>query len=182
MGLRALVRLAALCALTAPLFAQTVQPQGATLRRTGCTEDDGTLTSLAGGTPVAPRFALDGNCYKVAVTLEGTAVEGYLPATAIAGMESYEKARRSARAVVSASPEPATAPAARTASAAAGGGNPVARAAALMETRMGLDTRPHLPNTALRTIIAPAPVEFSVEKPWHRPLAARTNRWPERCC
>jgi hypothetical protein len=93
--------------------AAVVGQDQAVLRRTGCGADDEALARLAAGTPVAPRFAFDGACYKVTATLDGRAVDGYLPAAAIQGLDEFERARRAARetAVPPAAPPPAARPA-----------------------------------------------------------------------
>ena len=83
--------------LLAVAAAVVVGQDQAVLRRTGCGADDEALARLAGGTPVEPRFAFDGACYKVTATIDGRAVEGYLPAAAIQGLEQFEGARRAAR-------------------------------------------------------------------------------------
>ena len=57
------------------------------------------MQKLAAGNPIKLRFALSGEsvpCYKVAVEVGGRQIEGYLPATAIAGLDSFDKGRKEA--------------------------------------------------------------------------------------
>src|ERR1700734_2959912 len=69
--------------------------------RSGCDTDDGIVASLPAGTPVEVRFRLaDGSdCFKVAATIDGKDVLGYVPATALTGLERYEQERSSAASV-----------------------------------------------------------------------------------
>jgi tetratricopeptide (TPR) repeat protein len=57
------------------------------------------VQQLAAGAPIKLRFALSGErvpCYKVAVEVGGRQIEGYLPATAIGGLDSFDKGRKEA--------------------------------------------------------------------------------------
>ena len=69
--------------------------------RSGCDTDDGIVASLPAGTPVEVRFRLaDGSdCFKVAATIDGKDVLGYVPASALTGLERYERERSSAASV-----------------------------------------------------------------------------------
>ena len=70
----------------------------ATLRN-GCGADDDAIVTLAPGEPLTVRFRLAGEsspCYKVSAQADGKAVEGYLPADAIAGLDEFEKGVRDA--------------------------------------------------------------------------------------
>jgi hypothetical protein len=70
-----------------------------TALRSGCAEDAQVAERLAAGTPIKLRFALSGEavpCYKVAVEVGGRQIEGYLPLTAIAGLDSFDKGRKEA--------------------------------------------------------------------------------------
>lgn len=119
-------------ALLAAAAAVVGQDQ-AVLRRTGCGGDDEAVVRLAGGTPLTPRFALDGSCYKVATMVDGRLVEGYLPASAIQGLNQFEEARRAAREMSISPAAPAAAPRAL-----AGGvpdTHPAAEAARLLESQ-----------------------------------------------
>src|ERR1700733_3946856 len=63
--------------------------------REGCDSEDGVVASLPAGTPGEVRFRLsDGSdCFKVAATIDGKDVLGYVPASALTGLERYEKER-----------------------------------------------------------------------------------------
>jgi tetratricopeptide (TPR) repeat protein len=69
--------------------------------RSGCDAQDAVVASLPVGTPVEVRFRLsDGSdCFKVAATIEGKDVLGYVPASALTGLERYEQERASAGSV-----------------------------------------------------------------------------------
>ncbi|MGA2879511.1 MAG: hypothetical protein ABSG13_11210 [Bryobacteraceae bacterium] len=69
--------------------------------RSGCDVDDGIVANLPAGTPVEVRFRLaDGSdCFKVAATIDGKDVLGYVPASALTGLERYEQERSSAASV-----------------------------------------------------------------------------------
>src|SRR5579863_3325910 len=69
--------------------------------RSGCDAEDGIVASLPAGTPVEVRFRLaDGSdCFKVAATIDGKDVLGYVPASALTGLERYEQERSSAASV-----------------------------------------------------------------------------------
>ncbi len=73
--------------------------QPGTPLRDGCSADADVLTTLNAGAPVKIRFALAGEsvpCYKVAVESEGKTLEGYMPASAIAGLAEFESGLRNA--------------------------------------------------------------------------------------
>ena len=69
--------------------------------RSGCNSEDAIVASLPAGTPVEVRFRLsDGSdCFKVAATIDSKDVLGYLPASALTGLERYEQERSSAASV-----------------------------------------------------------------------------------
>ena len=70
-----------------------------TALRSGCADDAPMVETLAAGTPLKLRFALSGEsvpCYKVAVEVGGRQIDGYLPVTAIAGLDSFDKGRKEA--------------------------------------------------------------------------------------
>jgi len=69
--------------------------------RSGCESEDTVVASLPAGTPVEVRFRLsDGSdCFKVAATIDGKDVLGYVPASALTGLERYEHERASAASV-----------------------------------------------------------------------------------
>ncbi len=73
--------------------------QPGTPLRDGCSADADVLATLDAGTPVKIRFALAGEavpCYKVTVETGGKTLEGYMPASAISGLEEFESGLRSA--------------------------------------------------------------------------------------
>ena len=77
-------------------LAMAVRPGGAPLRG-GCYADSAVLRQLPEGTEVTIKFSLSGEsepCYKVAATVDGKTVEGYLPAGAISDLSSFEQARK----------------------------------------------------------------------------------------
>src|SRR5690349_3298370 len=79
------------------LAALTIK-QDQTPLRSGCDAEAETIASLPAGTPVEIRFRLaDGSdCFKVAATLDGKAISGYVPSTALAGVDRFEQERSSA--------------------------------------------------------------------------------------
>jgi hypothetical protein len=71
----------------------------ATPLRDGCSADSDVLASLNAGAPVKIRYALAGEsvpCYKVTVETGGKTLEGFLPASAISGLDEFEKGLRDA--------------------------------------------------------------------------------------
>jgi tetratricopeptide (TPR) repeat protein len=69
--------------------------------RSGCDTEDSVVANLPAGTAVEVRFRLsDGSdCFKVAATIDGKDVLGYVPGSALTGLERYEKERSSAGSV-----------------------------------------------------------------------------------
>ncbi len=70
-----------------------------TALRSGCAPDAPVLETLPAGSDLKLRFALSGEsvpCYKVAVAVGGRQIDGYLPATAIEGLDSFDKKRKDA--------------------------------------------------------------------------------------
>jgi tetratricopeptide (TPR) repeat protein len=70
-----------------------------TMLRSGCAGDAPLLASLPAGTVLKLRYALSGEsvpCYKVAVDMGGRQIDGYLPASAIEGLDSFDKGRKDA--------------------------------------------------------------------------------------
>src|SRR5580658_9711339 len=67
--------------------------------RAGCSPDDEPVATLPAGAAITIRFALSGEsvCYKVTAESGGQTVEGYLPASAIDGIEDFDKNRQEAR-------------------------------------------------------------------------------------
>src|SRR5208282_6552094 len=66
--------------------------------RSGCDSEASVVASLPAGTPVEVRFRLsDGSdCFKVSATIDGKDVLGYVPASALTGLERYEQERSAA--------------------------------------------------------------------------------------
>lgn len=86
-------------ALLSLFLAISAVKQPATPLRDGCGEDADVLATLDAGAPVQIRFALAGEsvpCYKVTVEAAGKSLNGYLPASAISGLEDFEKGLRDA--------------------------------------------------------------------------------------
>jgi hypothetical protein len=68
--------------------------------RSGCETDDQELARLPAGASVEVRSALSGGagtCFKIAATVDGKTVSGYVPAKLLQGAESFDRARRSAQ-------------------------------------------------------------------------------------
>ena len=84
--------------LLALLLAVSVKEDNTALR-SGCSGDAPLVASLPAGTPLQLRFALSGEsvpCYKIAAVVGGRQIDGYLPAAAIEGLDSFDKGRRDA--------------------------------------------------------------------------------------
>ena len=66
--------------------------------RAACDAGAPVVATLTADTPLKVRFVLMGDmpCYKVAADMGGRQIEGYLPATAIEGLDSFDKSRRAA--------------------------------------------------------------------------------------
>jgi tetratricopeptide (TPR) repeat protein len=66
--------------------------------RSSCDPDGSSVASLPAGTPVEVRFRLaDGSdCFKIAASINGAEVSGYVPASALTGLERYEQERSTA--------------------------------------------------------------------------------------
>jgi hypothetical protein len=78
--------------------AQTVRTDQFPLR-SGCDEKAPVVARLKAGDPVQIRFSLAGAsepCYVVSATVDGTTVQGNLPASALTGLDEFDKARRAA--------------------------------------------------------------------------------------
>ncbi len=72
--------------------------QDQTPLRSGCEAGDETITTLPAGTAVEVRFRLaDGSdCFKIAATVDGKPVVGYLKASALSNVDQFEQQRTSA--------------------------------------------------------------------------------------
>lgn len=93
---------AVLAAGVVPVSAQTtaamrVKENDAPLRA-GCDPDTSIVAKLPAGAPLKLRYVLMGEtpCYKVAADVGGRQIEGYLPAAAIAGLDTFDRGRREA--------------------------------------------------------------------------------------
>ena len=66
--------------------------------RSGCEPGDAVVATLAANTAVQLQFSVnDGSgCLKISAVSAGQAVQGYLPARALAGLEQFDQERRSA--------------------------------------------------------------------------------------
>jgi hypothetical protein len=76
----------------------SVATREAPLRR-GCAGDSDVRVTVPAGAPLTIRSMMSGQsapCYKVAATIDGKTVEGYIDATAIGGLEGFERSRREA--------------------------------------------------------------------------------------
>jgi tetratricopeptide (TPR) repeat protein len=75
--------------------------QDQTALRSNCGTSYETVASLPSGTPVDVRFRLaDGSdCFKIRATISGTTVVGYLPASALTGVDQFDKDHASAGSV-----------------------------------------------------------------------------------
>jgi tetratricopeptide (TPR) repeat protein len=75
--------------------------QDQTPLRSGCDAADEIVASLPSGTPVEVRFRLaDGSdCFKISATIGGKNVIGYLPASALTGVDGFDKDHASAASV-----------------------------------------------------------------------------------
>jgi len=105
MGLRAWPA-AALFASAALLYTATLRAAviktDNTRVRAGCAEDSGVRVTVPAGAPATIRSMLSGEgvpCYKVAVTVDGKTIEGYVNADAIGGREEFDRSRRAAETI-----------------------------------------------------------------------------------
>ncbi len=84
--------------LLALLLAVSVKDDNTALR-SGCSGDAPLVATLPAGTPLKLRYALSGEsvpCYKIAAAVGGRQIDGYLPAAAIEGLDSFDQGRRDA--------------------------------------------------------------------------------------
>ena len=85
--------------LSLVLMVIAVKQSGTALREGGCSADADVLLTLDAGAPVNIRFAIAGEsvpCYKVTVENAGKTLEGYMPASAISGLDEFESGLRNA--------------------------------------------------------------------------------------
>jgi tetratricopeptide (TPR) repeat protein len=80
------------------LLAALSVKQDSTPLRAGCDVDTSVTATLRAGTPVEIRFRLaDGSdCFKIAATVEGKAITGYVSSTALSNVEQFDQQRASA--------------------------------------------------------------------------------------
>ncbi len=86
-------------AAVAVLFAITATHNAAL--RSSCDASDGAIGSIPAGTQVEIQFAVsDGsNCYKIAASVDGKSVAGYVDAAALSGIKAFEEQRKGGIAV-----------------------------------------------------------------------------------
>jgi hypothetical protein len=80
------------------LLAVSVKQDQASLRD-GCDADADTIATLPAGAPVTIRYALSGAatpCYKVSAQSGGKTINGFLPGSALEGLETFEQGVREA--------------------------------------------------------------------------------------
>ena len=82
-------------------FAALIVKQDQTPLRSGCDAADHVVASLPAGTAVEVRFRLaDGSeCFKIAATVDGKELTGYVPAAVLSGTDQFDQQRASARSV-----------------------------------------------------------------------------------
>jgi hypothetical protein len=81
------------------LLMLTAVKEPSTPLRDGCAADAGMVATLDAGAAVTVRYALAGEstpCYKVTVETGGKTLDGFLPGSAIAGLDQFEKGLRDA--------------------------------------------------------------------------------------
>ena len=89
-----------MAAFLALLFLAVAVKQDQTPLRSSCGADSELVATLPAGADVTIRFALSaggGPCYKVAVTLGGKEASGYVPASALEGLDEFEHGLREAQ-------------------------------------------------------------------------------------
>ena len=118
------------------LLAVTIKEGGAALR-SGCDADSAALVQLPAGSEVSIRYSLSGQsvpCYKVVANVDGKAQEGYLAASSIADLSSFDAARKQGAVLGTKEVLAAVAPPVASALKAGAGTGPLAeRAASLIE-------------------------------------------------
>lgn len=88
-----------MAALLSLFLMLTAVKQPSTPLRDGCSADSDLIATLDAGATVKIHYALAGEsvpCYKVAIDIEGKILEGFLPASSIAGLDEFEKGLRDA--------------------------------------------------------------------------------------
>ncbi len=80
------------------LLALTVKNERTPLR-SGCSPDAPVVATLQAGAILKLRFAMSGEatpCYKVSAEIDGKTLDGYLPASALDGLEVFDNSRKGA--------------------------------------------------------------------------------------
>jgi tetratricopeptide (TPR) repeat protein len=86
-------------ALVALLFLAVSVRQDQTPLRNGCDAGAETIANLSAGAEVTIRFALSGEatpCYKIAATVGGKELSGYVAASALQGLDAFDQGLREA--------------------------------------------------------------------------------------
>jgi hypothetical protein len=89
------------------LFAAGLVVKQDAVLRAGCEASDEVVARAPAGSPAQIRFAMTGpleTCYKVTVEASGKTLEGYLPASALKGVEEFTKQIQEAKTVTTPSP------------------------------------------------------------------------------
>ena len=79
------------------IAAVTVKQPDAPLRSGGCDKDAALVARLPGGVTVEVRSSVagaDGACYRVSAQVEGKALYGNIPGSALEGLDDFDQARR----------------------------------------------------------------------------------------
>jgi hypothetical protein len=86
-------------ALLSLVLMLTAVKQPSTPLRDGCSSDADVVATLDAGSPITIKYALAGEsipCYKVTVQSGGKTLDGFMPASAIAGLDEFERGLRDA--------------------------------------------------------------------------------------
>src|SRR5215204_986096 len=89
------------------LFAAGLVVKQDAVLRAGCEASDEVVARAPAGSPAQIRFVMTGpleTCYKVTVEASGKTLEGYLPASALKGVEEFTKQIQEAKTVTTPSP------------------------------------------------------------------------------
>jgi hypothetical protein len=106
--------------------------------RTGCASTDAVVAAVSSGSAAQVLFSMNGDsetCYKVLVSSGTRSIEGYLPASALDGLDTFRRAVETAPAVILSPSKPESRIDTRQQSTAASiSGNPLSQANKLIET------------------------------------------------
>jgi hypothetical protein len=106
--------------------------------RSGCEASDDVVAQAPAGSPVQIRFAMNGpteTCYKVAVEIGGKTLSGFVPASALNGVEDFTKQVQQAPQVTQSSHNTGPASAASLPAIQGSADNPLVKASKLIEQR-----------------------------------------------